>query len=146
MPSPLEDTSLHFEGYSWYEVNYDGNFFRAKGRNTKAFSSTKLTMEQIKNGVYAFKDDEQGDAIRKISGDTKLDYLMFWKKSDFSDDLLQLKSNNIEYRYIADSNPSNPMWFTIGTIRIDVSKVVPTAEENRSRNLTFTIWALGKDE
>ena len=47
MPSPLEDASLHFEGYSWYEANYGGNFFRAKGRNAKAFSPKRLTKEQI---------------------------------------------------------------------------------------------------
>ena len=72
MPSPLEDTSMHYEGYSWHEVNYDGNFFRAKGRNAKAFSSKKLTKKQIRDGDYIFQDDEQGDAIRDITGSFSL--------------------------------------------------------------------------
>ena len=53
MPSPLEDASMHYEGYSWHEVNYDGNFFRSKGRNAKAFSSKKLKKKtNQKWGLY----------------------------------------------------------------------------------------------
>ena len=145
MKSPLEDTALHFEGYSWYEVSYRGNFFRAKGDNAKAFSSKKLTIEQIKNGDYIFQDDEQGDAIRNLFETTKSDSLMLWRESAFSNSLLQLESSGAIYRYMSNSDPSNTNWFTAGSMRIDASKSVPVAEENRSRNLTFTIWVLVKD-
>jgi len=139
MKSPLEDTSLHFEGYSWYEVNYDGNFFRAKGRNAKAFSSKKLTIEQIRNGDYIFQDDEQEDAVRNIKGRIGIE---------------------------GGVNPSGPFynespasvgvesWSTTGekyidnAVNFDLTKAdeVNVAEENRSRNLTFTFWILVKNE
>lgn len=140
MPSPLEDTSLHFEGYSWYEVNYDGNFFRAKGRNAKAFSSKKLTIEQIRNGDYIFQDDEQGDSIRNIQGTVFLNAAstVFRASGVFS------KNNNntgthAAWGWVGEQKPFDKLIF-------DLEGVVPTAEENRSRNLTFTIWALVKDE
>lgn len=139
-PSPLEDTSLHFEGYSWYEVNYDGNFFRAKGRNAKAFSSKKLTIEQIRNGDYIFQDDEQGDSIRNIQGTVFLNAAstVFRASGVFS------KNNNntgthADWGWVGEQKPFDKLIF-------DLEGVVPTAEENRSRNLTFTIWALVKDE
>ena len=139
MKSPLEDTSLHFEGYSWYEANYDGNFFRAKGRNAKAFSSKKLTIEQIRNGDYIFQDDEQEDAVRNIKGRIGIE---------------------------GGVNPSGPFynespasvgvesWGTTGekyidnAVNFDLTKAdeVNVAEENRSRNLTFTFWILVKNE
>lgn len=140
MKSPLEDTSLHFEGYSWYEVNYDGNFFRAKGRNAKAFSSKKLTIEQIRNGDYIFQDDEQGDSIRNIQGTVFLNAAstVFRASGVFS------KNNNntgthADWGWVGEQKPFDKLIF-------DLEGVVPTAEENRSRNLTFTIWALVKDE
>ena len=129
MPSPLEDTSMHYEGYSWHEANYDGNFFRAKGRNAKTFSSKKLTKEQIKNGNYVFQDDEQGDAIRNISGS-------FSGSEIFHAFYGQLGAFKIE----GLSAPG------AGAVTFDASRVVPTAEENRSRNLTFTFWVLVKNE
>ena len=49
MPAP--DTLFTFEGYRWSEVNYDGCFFRAKGK-----------------GANPFNGEEQGDAIRNIKG------------------------------------------------------------------------------
>ena len=49
MPSP--DKLFAFEGYRWAEVDYDGCFFRAKGR-----------------GANPFGGEEQGDAIRDIYG------------------------------------------------------------------------------
>ena len=139
MPSPLEDSSLHFEGYSWYEVNYDGNFFRAKGRNAKAFSSKRLTKEQIKNGAYIFQDDEQGDAIRRMTGDIQLDA-----------GPIAFDAHGVFY-YQRNPPWENKRWETSGsgivdTFHFDSERQVPTAEENRSRNLTFTIWALVKDE
>ena len=140
MKSPLEDTSLHFEGYSWYEANYDGNFFRAKGRNAKAFSSKKLTKEQIKNGDYIFQDDEQGDAIRNIQGTVFLNAAstVFRASGVFS------KNNNntgthADWGWVGEQKPFDKLIF-------DLEGVVPTAEENRSRNLTFIIWKLVKDE
>lgn len=140
MKSPLEDTSLHFEGYSWYEANYDGNFFRAKGRNAKAFSSKKLTKEQIKNGDYIFQDDEQGDSIRNIQGTVFLNAAstVFRASGVFS------KNNNntgthADWGWVGEQKPFDKLIF-------DLEGVVPTAEENRSRNLTFIIWKLVKDE
>ena len=137
MPSPLEDTSLHFEGYSWYEVNYDGNFFRAKGRNAKAFSAKKLTKEQIKKGAYIFQDDEQVDAIRRLTANLHAlmsfhkDVPGYFKESPWETD----------FRWGA-SSPDRLYGVNISK-HIDVDGVV--AEENRSRNLTFTIWVLVKD-
>ena len=137
MPSPLEDTSLHFEGYSWYEVNYDGNFFRAKGRNAKAFSTKRLTKEQIKDGAYIFQDDEQGDAIRNIKGLVGIEGGVnpsgpFYTESPSPKNVEAWQTSAQEY--------------TTESTCFDASRIVPTAEENRSRNLTFTIWALVKDE
>ena len=143
MPSPLEDTSMHYEGYSWHEVNYDGNFFRAKGRNAKAFSSTRLTIEQLKNGTYAFEADEQGDAIRDITGSTG-SYMAF------RDAYPGVKANGAfirDWTYALGAGGSGTTdSIHLGLLYFSASQVVPTAEENRSRNLTFTIWALVKDE
>ena len=139
MPSPLEDTSLHFEGYSWYEVNYDGNFFRAKGRNAKAFSAKRLTKEQIKDGAYIFQDDEQGDATRNIYGSVVMNAAstILHTSGVFS------KNNNntgthADWGWVGNQRPFDRLIFNL-------EGVVPTAEENRSRNLTFTIWVLVKD-
>ena len=138
MPSPLEDASLHFEGYSWYEVNYDGNFFRAKGRNANPFSSKRFTMEQIKNGDYIFQGDTQGDAIRNIKGKVESFYNSVYMDAWLDNDLFRPILGDNHY---GDLGGQNGRGFTF-----DMSRVVPTAEENRPRNLTFTIWALVKDE
>ncbi|UTC62604.1 hypothetical protein E4O05_01430 [Treponema sp. OMZ 787] len=140
MPSPLEDASLHFEGYSWHEVNYDGNFFRAKGRNAKVFSSKKLTIEQIKNGDYIFQDDEQGDAIRNIYGSVIPNASLSYIESSgvFTVKPLE-KTTHAKWGWDGGQIPLDYLGF-------DLNGVVPTAEENRSRNLTFTIWALVKDK
>lgn len=138
MPSPLEDTSMHYEGYSWYEVNYDGNFFRAKGRNALAFSSKKLTKEQIRNGDYIFQDDEQGDATRDIHGS-------FSGKEIFH----SFGEHSGAFKIEGLSTPCATGTYDFagsGTITFKASRVVPTAEENRSRNLTFTFWVLVKNE
>ena len=139
MPSPLEDPALHFEGYSWYEANYDGNFFRAKGRNAKAFSSKKLTKEQIKNGDYIFQDDEQGDAIRNLQGSVTADASQAY-----------LHASGV-FKKVKENDTHAKWGWVDGQIGLDrlefnLNGVVPIAEENRSRNLTFTIWALVKDE
>lgn len=139
MPSPLEDTSMHYEGYSWYEVNYDGNFFRTKGRNAKAFSSKKLTKEQIKKGNYIFQNDEQGDAIRNITG-------TFGTQGND-------KSNSADGAFYPKKRGRTDAGYSEGInwlneVGLDFSKIkgLPIAEENRSRNLTFIFWVLVKNE
>ena len=137
MPSPLEDSSLHFEGYSWYEVNYDGNFFRAKGRNAKAFSAKRLTKEQIKDGAYIFQDDEQGDAIRRLF--TRITAVMSFYKNIQGQEYQP--PWNMDFGW--GGTGRDKLWGV--NIRRDVENPGETAEENRSRNLTFTIWVLVKD-
>lgn len=139
MPSPLEDTSLHFEGYSWYEVNYDGNFFRAKGRNAKAFSAKRLTKEQIKDGAYVFQDDEQGDAIRNIYGETGFGYVN--ANAAISNGVFKVLNPGYTHGVVTQGISNSSM----SLLSFQAALVVPTAEENRSRNLTFTIWVLVKD-
>ena len=136
MLSPLEDVSMHYEGYSWHEVNYDGNFFRSKGRNAKAFSSKKLTKEQIKNGDYIFQTDEQLDAIRNITGGNR----QACGRTTMADcfgaiEVIQASAGNYYPNYQSGKNG----W------QLNLKNVVPTAEENRSRNLTFTFWVLVKN-
>lgn len=137
MPSPLEDSSLHFEGYSWYEVNYDGNFFRAKGRNAKVFSAKRLTKEQIKDGAYVFQDDEQGDAIRRLF--TRITAVMSFYKNIHGQEYQP--PWNMDFGW--GGTGREKLWGV--NIRRDVENPGETAEENRSRNLTFTIWVLVKD-
>ena len=137
MPSPLEDSSLHVEGYSWYEVNDGGNFFRAKGRNAKAFSAKRLTKEQIKDGAYIFQDDEQGDAIRRLF--TRITAVMSFYK-DIQGQEYQ-PPWNMDFGW--GGTGRDKLWGV--NIRRDVENPGETAEENRSRNLTFTIWVLVKD-
>ncbi|MGI5085489.1 hypothetical protein [Treponema putidum] len=139
MPSPLEDTSMHYEGYSWYEVNYDGNFFRAKGRNANPFSSKKLTKEQTRNGDYIFQDDEQVDTIRNIAGFFEV-YTASGSPNNSADEkLFHIKngSGQGESYQLAGRNLR---------VELDVSNIIPTAEENRPRNLTFIYWVLVKNE
>ena len=140
MPSPLEDTSMHYEGYSWYEVNYDGNFFRAKGRNAKAFSSKKLTKENIENGAYIFQDNEQWDAIRNISGFFEIYTYDGW--NNFDDGKL--------FKVGRGRGDGESSRFAGKNVRVDfdASKAegVSVAEENRPRNLTFIYWVLIKNE
>lgn len=139
MPSPLEDSSLHFEGYSWYEVNYGGNFFRAKGRNAKAFSAKRLTKEQIKDGAYIFQDDEQGDAIRNIYGETGFGYVN--ANAAISNGVFKVLNPGYTHGVVTQGISNSSM----SLLSFQAALVVPTAEENRSRNLTFTIWVLVKD-
>ena len=139
MPSPLEISALQFEGYSWYEINYSGSFFRAKGRNAKSFSPKKITKEQIKNGAYIFQNDEQGDAIRNIKGYIGIEGSMNPSPPFF---VKKPAPHGVE----AWQNFDNGEEFYNNATGFDASLVVPTAEENRPRNLTFTIWVLVKDE
>ncbi|UTC94121.1 hypothetical protein E4N84_00975 [Treponema denticola] len=137
MPSPLEDVSMHYEGYSWHEVNYDGNFFRSKGRNAKAFSAKKMTKEQIRNGNYIFQDDEQGDAIRDIPGGNR-QACGYTSKADCfgAVEVIDIAAGN----YYTNSKSGKNGW------QLNLSNVVPIAEENRPRNLTFIYWVLVKNE
>lgn len=139
MPSPLEDSSLHFEGYSWYEVSYRGNFFRAKGDNAKAFSAKRLTKEQIKDGAYIFQDDEQGDAIRNIYGETGFGYVN--ANAAISNGVFKVLNPGYTHGVVTQGISNSSM----SLLSFQAALVVPTAEENRSRNLTFTIWVLVKD-
>lgn len=142
MKSPLEDTSLHFEGYSWYEVNYRGNFFRAKGENAKAFSAKRLTKEQIKTGSYVFRGDEQEDAIRNIKGTIgPIDDGEASSMSSIVSGCFQVGSRNVHDSETTEKEKDGFL------INFDAAKAtgVSVAEENRSRNLTFTIWVLVKD-
>ena len=118
MPTP--DTLFTFEGYRWAEVNYDGCFFRAKGKDANPF-----------NG------GEQGDAIRNIKG------------------LVGIEGgvNPSGPFYIESPSPKNvEAWqtaaqeYTTESTCFDASRIVPTAEENRTRNRTFIIWKLEKIE
>lgn len=137
MLSPLEDINLHFEGYSWHRVNYDGNFFRAEGRNSKTFSTKKLTKENIKNNSYIFQDDEQVDAIRNIKGRIGIEGGVnpsgpFYNETP--------STAGVESWQTTSSN------YTVEAINLDLSRVTSVADENRPRNLTFAIWVLVKDE
>lgn len=111
MPTP--DTLFSFEGYRWAEVNYDGCFFRAKGKDAEAFDG-----------------DEQGDAIRNITGS----FLQF--PSFPADGCFTVAQTGTSASYNTGAGS--------GVIYFDASKVVPTAEENRPRNKTFIIWKLEK--
>ena len=132
MPSPLEDTSMHYEGYSWYEANYRGNFFRAKGDNANPFSSKKLTKEQIKNGIYIFQDDEQPDSLKKHKHNVKV----------YNDGAPDGWEDHGSYdggkywnsRYNNGDNSDNMTTWETGD------------QENRPRNLTFIYWILVKNE
>ena len=132
MPSPLEDTSMHYAGYSWHEVNYDGNFFRAKGRNAKAFSSKKLTKENLINGTYIFQDDEQPDSLKKHKHNVKV----------YNDGAPDGWEDHADYdggkywnsRYNNGSDSDNMTTWETGD------------QETRSRNLTFVYWVLVKNE
>ena len=117
---PMPDTLFAFEGYRWAEVNYDGCFFRAKGKDANPF-----------NG------GEQGDAIRNIKG------------------LVGIEGgvNPSGPFYTESPSPKNvEAWQTAGqeytteSTCFDASRIVPTAEENRTRNRTFIIWKLEKIE
>ena len=111
MPAP--DTLFTFEGYRWSEVNYDGCFFRAKGK-----------------GANPFNGEEQGDAIRNIKG--KMGAAIRFREDG------AFICENIDYM-LGQGN-----YFGLGNYSFSADKVVPTAEENRSRNRTFIIWKLEK--
>nr|DAI23566.1 MAG TPA: short tail fiber protein [Caudoviricetes sp.] len=117
---PMPDTLFTFEGYRWAEVNYDGCFFRAKGKDANPF-----------NG------DEQGDAIRNIKGLVGIEGGVnpsgpFYTESPSPKNVEAWQTSAQEY--------------TTESTCFDASRIVPTAEENRTRNRTFIIWKLEKIE
>ena len=111
MPTP--DTLFTFEGYRWSEVGYDGCFFRAKGKDANPFDG-----------------DEQGDAIRNITGYFE-QFPLLTGGGCFT---------------VAQTNllASGGGGWASGAVSFNASNVVPTAEENRPRNRTFIIWQLKK--
>ena len=111
MPTP--DTLFTFEGYRWSEVGYDGCFFRAKGKDANPFDG-----------------DEQGDAIRNITG--------------YFEQLPLLTGGGCFT--VAQTNllAAGGGGWASGTVSFNASSCVPTAEENRPRNRTFIIWQLKK--
>ena len=118
MPKP--ETVFSFKGYRWAEVNYDGCFFRAKGKDANPF-----------NG------GEQGDAIRNIKGLVGIEGGVnpsgpFYIESP--------SHKNVEAWNTAAQK------YTTESTCFDASRIVPTAEENRTRNRTFIIWKLEKIE
>ena len=117
---PMPDTLFTFEGYRWAEVNYDGCFFRAKGKDANPF-----------NG------GEQGDAIRNIKGLVGIEGGVnpsgpFYTESPSPKNVEAWQTSAQEY--------------TTESTCFDASRIVPTAEENRTRNRTFIIWKLEKIE
>lgn len=111
MPTP--DTLFTFEGYRWSEVGYDGCFFRAKGKDANPFDG-----------------DEQGDAIRNISG--------------YFEQFPLLTGGGCFTVAQANLLASGGGGWASGAVSFNASNVVPTAEENRPRNRTFIIWQLKK--
>ena len=117
MPAP--DTLFNFEGYRWSEVNYNGCFFRAKGK-----------------GATPFDGDEQGDAIRNIKG-------------GFVSAVGRVRPEHGHLFYTANAytaghgHTGDPNAGYLDFL-MDASRVVPTAEENRPRNKTFVVWRLEK--
>ena len=119
MPAP--DTLFNFEGYRWAEVNYNGCFFRAKGK-----------------GANPFDGEEQGDAIRNITGDFSGSEIFHTTSFENFKGAFSLESLYAPMAIGTDGGRGS------GKIKFDASRVIPTAEENRPRNKTFIIWKLEK--
>ena len=118
MPKP--ETVFSFKGYRWAEVNYDGCFFRAKGKDANPF-----------NG------GEQGDAIRNIKGLVGIEGGVNPSGPFYIE---RPSHKNVEAWNTASQK------YTTESTCFDASRIVPTAEENRTRNRTFIIWKLEKIE
>lgn len=118
MPTP--DTLFTFEGHRWAEVNYDGCFFRAKGK-----------------GAHPFGGEEQGDAIRNIKGFLGIEGTFNFSAPFYKETPARQKVDS--WQDYTEAYKRDEMGF-------DASLVVPTAEENRPRNRTFIIWKLEKIE
>lgn len=116
MPKP--ETVFTFEGYRWAEVDYNGCFFRAKGK-----------------GANPFNGEEQGDAIRNITGTVAFDA---GNRIISSSGVFKTVERGGDRSWTADG------YWEKQNMSFDASRVVPTADENRSRNKTFIIWQLKK--
>ena len=119
MPTP-EEAGLNFPGYRWAEVNYNGAFFRAKGKD-----------------ALPFDGGEQGDAIRDITGF----FAHGFGLGTGNFDLTAGGCFSVDPEaFLGANNGTLPS----GSIMFDASNVVPTAKENRPRNKTIIIWKLEK--
>ena len=116
MPKP--ETVFYFKGYRWAEVNYDGCFFRAKGK-----------------GANPFNGEEQGDAIRNITGTVAF---------DAGNRIISCSGVFKTVERGGDRSWTANGYWEKQNMSFDASRVVPTADENRSRNRTFIIWKLEK--
>lgn len=136
MPTP--DTLFTFEGYRWAEVDYDGCFFRAKGK-----------------GANPFNGEEQEDAIRNIYGSlgVKKGHTIYSGYVGFGGSVASSEgmSASSEGAFLRDWTLTSGLGSSydngsihFGPVYFDASRVVPTAKENRSRNRTFIIWKLEK--
>ena len=121
MPSP--DKLFSFKGYRWAEVNYDGCFFRAKGK-----------------GANPFDGEEQGDAIRDVVGEIK----QWGNRGGFHSVTGAFKSLK-RHPFLTSADYYDNDYSAISKCEFKASNAnVPTAEENRPRNRTFIIWKLEK--
>lgn len=121
MPKP--ETVFYFKGYRWAEVNYDGCFFRAKGK-----------------GANPFNGEEQGDAIRDITGEIR----QWGNRGGFHSVTGAFKSLG-RHPFLTSADYYDNGYSAISKCEFKASNAnVPTAEENRSRNRTFIIWKLEK--
>lgn len=121
MPKP--ETVFYFKGYRWAEVNYDGCFFRAKGK-----------------GANPFNGEEQGDAIRDITGEIR----QWGNRGGFHSVTGAFKSLG-RHPFLTSADYYDNGYSAISKCEFKASNAnVPTADENRSRNKTFIIWQLKK--
>nr|DAS10280.1 MAG TPA: hypothetical protein [Caudoviricetes sp.] len=121
MPKP--ETVFTFEGYRWAEVNYDGCFFRSKGK-----------------GANPFDGEEQGDAIRDVVGEIR----QWGNRGGFHSVTGAFKSLE-RHPFLTSADYYDNDYSAISKCEFKASNAnVPTAEENRSRNRTFIIWKLEK--
>ena len=121
MPKP--ETVFYFKGYRWAEVNYDGCFFRAKGK-----------------GANPFDGEEQGDAIRDVVGEIR----QWGNRGGFHSVTGAFKSLR-RHPFLTSAEYYDNGYSAISKCEFKASNAnVPTAEENRSRNRTFIIWKLEK--
>ena len=121
MPKP--ETVFTFEGYRWAEVDYDGCFFRAKGK-----------------GANPFNGEEQGDAIRDVVGEIR----QWGNRGGFHSVTGAFKSLK-RHPFLTSADYYDNGYSAIVKCEFKASNAnVPTAEENRSRNRTFIIWKLEK--
>ena len=121
MPKP--ETVFTFEGYRWAEVDYNGCFFRAKGK-----------------GANPFDGEEQGDAIRDVVGEIR----QWGNRGGFHSVTGAFKSLG-RHPFLTSADYYDNGYSAISKCEFKASNAnVPTAEENRPRNRTFIIWKLEK--